>query len=572
MVFRRFLNRVRQPLVGGCAVAAISLALGSCSQPAAERPAASAVAQSANNAVEASSERRLRLMTAEQYLNTLGYVFGPNVKPDVRFAPLQRTDGLLGVGTSIAGVTASQMEVYQKTAASVAAQVVNPENRKFLISCTPKSEAARDDACAREFLTKVSRLLYRRPLDENRLNQWVAEAGAGADRLKNFYAGLGSALEGMLFNPQVLFISERLEADPKNEGATRLDSYSLATRLSFFLWNAAPDDLLLKAAEKGELYTNKGFTKTVDRMLASPRLEQGVRAFFDDMLQFDVFDTLAKDGSIYPTFTATTVLDAREQTLRTIIDQLLVKNRDYRDLYTTRETFISPSLAALYRLPTTGGWVPYEFPADSPRMGMLTQISFLAGHSHPGRSSATLRGKALRELLLCQPVPRPPANVDFSAVENPKANLRTARDRVNAHLENPVCAGCHKITDPMGLALEHFDGAGRYRTTERGTPIDASGNLDGKEFTDVTGLAKALRDHPALTSCVVKRAYAYGTGGPTSVGDRATLAALDKEFAAHGYRFPDLLRAVVTSKAFSQVSVNEAATADASATTAVAAK
>ena len=195
---------------------------------------------------------------------------------------------------------------------------------------------------------------------------------------------------------------------------------------------------------------------------------------------------------------------------------------------------LSPSLAALYRLPTTGGWVPYEFPADSPRMGMLTQISFLAGHSHPGRSSATLRGKALRELLLCQPVPRPPANVDFSAVENPKANLRTARDRVNAHLENPVCAGCHKITDPMGLALENFDGAGRYRLTERGTTIDASGNLDGKAFTNVTGLATALRDHPALTSCVVKRAYAYGTGGPPSAVDRATLESRDKQFAANG--------------------------------------
>jgi hypothetical protein len=559
MVFRGLFSRVRRPLTCGSAAVAISLALASCSQPAGERAAAApAVVEAVQPAV--SSERRLRLMTSEQYLNTLAYIFGPNVKPDVRFAPLQRTDGLLGVGTSIAGVTASQMEVYQKTAAQVAAQVVNTENRKFLIPCTPKVDTARDDACARMFLTKVSRLLYRRPLEEQRLSQWVEEAGAGADRLKDFYAGVGSALEGMLFNPQVLFISERLEADPANKGVTRLDSYSLATRLSFFLWNAAPDDLLLKAAEKGELYTQKGFAKAVDRMLTSPRLEHGVRAFFDDMLHFETFDTLAKDGSIYPTFTATTVLDAREQTLRTVVDQLITKKRDYRDLYTTRETFISPSLAALYRLPTTGGWVPYEFPADSPRMGMLTQISFLAGHSHPGRSSATLRGKALRELLLCQPVPRPPANVDFSAVENPKGNLRTARDRVTVHLENPVCAGCHKITDPMGLALENFDGAGRYRTTERGSVIDASGNLDGKTFTDVTGLAQALHDHPALPSCVVKRAYAYGTGGPTDVGDKATLDALDKQFAASGYRFPDLLRAVVTSKAFSQVSATPAAT------------
>jgi len=568
MVLRRFWSRIRQPLMSGSA--AVAVVLASCSQPGSSPPATAALAVSADSGV--TSERRLRLMTSDQYLNTLAYVFGPNVKPDARFAPLQRTDGLLTVGTSIAGVTAGQMEVYQNTAASVAAQVVNPANRGFLISCKPQSDTARDDACAQIFLSKVSRLLFRRPLEENRLDQWVAEAGAGADRLNDFYAGLGSALEGMLFNPQVLFISERLEADPNVNGATRLDSYSLAARLSFFLWNSAPDDLLLKAAEKGDLHTAKGFAKSVDRMLANPRLENGVRAFFDDMLQFEIFDTLAKDGSIYPTFTATTVLDAREQTLRTIVNHLITKKGDYRDLYTTRQTFISPSLAALYRLPTSDGWVPYEFPADSPRMGMLTQISFLAGHSHPGRSSATLRGKALRELLLCQPVPRPPANVDFSAVENPKANLRTARDRVNAHLENPVCAGCHRITDPMGLALENFDGAGRYRTSERGSLIDASGNLDGKAFTDVTGLAVALRDHPALPGCVVRRAYAYGTGGPTTTNDRVTLDALDKQFAANGYRFTELLRAVVTSNAFSQVTATSTATADASALTSVAAQ
>src|SRR6185369_16516725 len=130
-------------------------------------------------------------------------------------------------------------------------------------------------------------------------------------------------------------------------------------------------------------------------------------------------------------------------------------------------------------------------------------ISFLAGHSHPGRSSATLRGKALREVLLCQTVPRPPANVDFSAIENPDPSLKTARDRLDFHRKNPVCAGCHKITDPMGLALENFDGSGQYRETEKGAPIDASGILDGKEFKNVAGLGQALHDSPAVPACLV---------------------------------------------------------------------
>jgi hypothetical protein len=277
-----------------------------------------------------------------------------------------------------------------------------------------------------------------------------------------------------------------------------------------------------------------------------------MRAFFDDMLGFDDFNTLAKDPQVYPSFTGVTAADAREQTLRTIVDQLLVKKRDYRDLYTTRETFLSPMLGAFYGVPASG-WVPYEVPANSPRVGLLTQVSFLALHSHPGRSSPTLRGKALRELLLCQTVPSPPANVDFSALNNPDPKIKTQRDRLALHRKNPVCAGCHKITDPIGLALEHFDGSGQYRDTEKGAPIDASGNLDNKEFSDAVQLGQVLHDSPALTSCLVKRAYSYATGGPTSADDNATLGYLDQRFAGAGYRLPDLMRAIALSEAFASV-------------------
>ena len=174
-------------------------------------------------------------------------------------------------------------------------------------------------------------------------------------------------------------------------------------------------------------------------------------------------------------------------------------------------------------------------------------------HSHPGRSSPTLRGKALRELLLCQPVPPPPPNVDFSLIENPDSEYKTQRDRVDAHLENPVCAGCHKITDPMGLALEAFDGAGRYRETEKGNPIDTSGSLDGKLFENVVGLSEALRDHPALPSCLVERVYSYGSGGPSSPDDRDLLSYFNTRFMEQGYTFPGLLRAIAMSTAFTAV-------------------
>jgi hypothetical protein len=193
-------------------------------------------------------------------------------------------------------------------------------------------------------------------------------------------------------------------------------------------------------------------------------------------------------------------------------------------------------------------------------VGLLTQIAFLAAQAHPGRSSATLRGKALRELLLCQQVPRPPPNVDFSLIEDPKSVLRTARERLTAHRANPVCAGCHKITDPIGLALENFDGAGQFRATERGAPIDTSGSLDGKTYGDAVGLANAVHDNPGIPACLVKRAYGYGVGGPvkTDANDKAVLKYFDARFADEGYRLPQLLRTIALSGPFSEVTESAA--------------
>jgi hypothetical protein len=288
-------------------------------------------------------------------------------------------------------------------------------------------------------------------------------------------------------------------------------------------------------------------------MLASPRLETGIRAFFDDMFQFDAFDSLSKDPMVYPFYTGSIGTDAREQTLRTVVDLLIHKNADYRDLYTSRSTFISPSLAALYGIPASPGWQPYEFPVDSPRQGLLTQVSFLATHAHPGRSSPTRRGKALREILLCQVVPNPPANVDFSALNNPKAQYPTQRDRVKVHLQNAVCAGCHRMTDPTGLALENFDGAGRFRTEENGHHIDTSGDLDGKQFADVAGLAKTLHDNPGLPNCLVNRLYSFGTGAAVPPKNRELLQYFDARFSESGYKVPELMRTLVLSHSFQEV-------------------
>ena len=498
---------------------------------------------------------RTRLLTGEQYANTIAQVFGEDISESILppMPPMARTDGLLASGAAFAGVTSDQISQIQLSAASVAEQVVDEDHRDFLIPCRPESISAGDSACARQFLGETARLLYRRPLDEARLTELVDIARYATEQTEDFYDGLALALEAILLSPEVIFIVDQTEPDPNRPGEQRLDDYSLAARLSFFLWNAPPDANLLLAAENGELSNPEGLARAVDRLIASSRLEAGMRAFFDDMLGFDDFNSLAKDPMVYPMVTGATLADAREQTLRTIIDHVLTEEADYRDLFTTRKTFMSMSLAPVYGTPSGDGWVPYEFDESSPRIGLLTHVSFLAANSHAVRSSPTLRGKALRELFLCQHVPEPPPDVDFSGLAEDE-NALTARARLRVHNENPSCAGCHLITDPMGLSLENFDGAGLFRETEDGAELDITGELDGIFYDDISGLASAMRNHPKLSYCLVNRLYAYGTGGPVTLkDDRDTLSWLETQFIDGGHKLPTVLRDLALSQAFSSI-------------------
>jgi Protein of unknown function (DUF1592)/Protein of unknown function (DUF1588)/Protein of unknown function (DUF1595)/Protein of unknown function (DUF1585)/Protein of unknown function (DUF1587) len=499
-----------------------------------------------------------RRLSPDQYRHVIADVFGPTIKIEGRFEPDVRDEGLFAVGAGHVGVTSTGLEQYDAMARGIAAEVVSEAHRGTLIPCKPRSAATPDAACAAEFFAKAGPLLYRRPLASNELEQFVALAGAAAESLQNFYAGLEMSLAGMLESPQFLFRQELAEPDPGRPGEYRLNAYSKASRLSFFLWNSGPDARLWAAARQGRLDTSSGLADEVDRMLQSPRLEAGIRAFFTDMLQFDLFDTLAKDSQIYPKWTAKVAEDAKEQTLRTIVDLVLTQRGDYRDLFTTRRTFLTPLLGSTYSVPVApmaaGGPRSYEFAPGDARAALHVQASFVALHSHEGLSSPTLRGKALRELLLCEPVPAPPGNVNFSAAQDThNPNFKTMRERLTAHRTDPTCAGCHKLMDPMGLALEHFDSDAGFRTSENGRPLDTSGELDGIEFADAAGLGRALHDNPATAPCFVRRLYSYATGRSAARRDMAWIRYLEKGFTDDGYRPPDLMRRIAASENFYRV-------------------
>jgi len=490
----------------------------------------------------------MRRITEAQYRNTIADVFGPDIKVAGRFEPIVRpAHEMLSSGASAASISPTGLENFDAMARVITAQLFDEKHRGQFVACQPADPAQADDACATNTLMPLGRYLFRRPLTPAEEAFYVQMAGDAAAKSKSFTKGLELAVSALLVSPNYLYVIERAEPDPANPAVLRLDNWSRATRLSMILWNTTPNAALLKAAEEGRLTDPVQLKAIATRMVNSPRFEAGVRAFFADMLLFEKFDELAKDQVIYPYFNQDVAAALPEQTLRTITDLLLARNADYRQLFTTNRTFMTRSLGPLYQVQVRRefGWEPYEFGPNDDRSGLLGQAGFLAIYSHSGRSSPTLRGRAIRELLMCQPVPNPPGNVNFTAVQD-TANkaMPTARIRLSAHATDPVCAGCHRITDPIGLGLEKFDGIGGFRATENDALIDTSGSMDGTDFKGASGLGKALAESPAVPECVASRAFEYAVGRHTE--DPALLGALTKRFGDAGFGIRALFLEVAT--------------------------
>jgi hypothetical protein len=494
-----------------------------------------------------------RRITESQYRHTIADIFGSEIKINSRFEPEKRDEGLLAIGTPQLSLTSSGFEQYFALASSIAEQALSEKTRDQVVGCKPADTAKADDACARKFIAKYGARLFRRPLNDIEVATRLKTASLGAQQSNDFYAGLKLALTSLLVAPEFLFRVETAEPDPVNAQLYRLDAYSKASRISFLLWDTSPDEELLAAARSGAIHTEAGLKQQLTRLISSPRYEQGARAFFTDMLQLDGFENVVKDPAIYPKFNQSIADGAMEQTLRTTIDLLITKKRDYRDLFTSNETFINRPLASVYNVPflSAGDWTPYTFSPSSERVGILTQVSFLSLFSHPGTSSPTKRGIKVNEIFKCEPTPNPPADVDFSKVKD--STNGTIRGRLLDHMENTGCTVCHRRSDPPGLALEHFDGLGQLRTSENGVPIDVSADLNGVKLTGAAGLAKYLHDDPKVPACLVRNVYAYGVGRKTGIREEDYLADQTKIFASNGYRVPDLMVQIASSPEFFKV-------------------
>jgi hypothetical protein len=433
-------------------------------------------------------------------------------------------------------------------------------SRQRIFTCRPASAqgsgAARPTAeerrCATTIVTTLARRAYRRPVTEAEVQQLMTFFDMGRAKRNSFDAGVQLALRRILVDPAFLFRAERDPEDVRAGAAYRVSDLELASRLSFFLWSSIPDDELLRAATNRQLQDPNVFAAQVRRMLADPRSEALIVNFAGQWLQLRNLQRSAPDLMSFPEFDDGLRQGFRRET-ELLFSHLLRENRSVTELLTADYTFVNERLARHYGIPgVTGSRFRRVAVAQDARRGLLGHGSMLLVTSHPNRTSPVKRGKWILENLMGSPPPPPPPNVPaFNEVNNPN-RPRTMKERMEEHRANPTCANCHRLMDPIGLAMENFDGVGAWRERDTGVRIDASAQLaDGTQVNGVVSLRQALLRRPEVfVRTMTENLLTYALGRGLSADDMPTVRAIMRNAAPQNYRFQDLVQGIVTSTPF----------------------
>ena len=431
-------------------------------------------------------------------------------------------------------------------------------SRQRIFTCSPKT-APQQMVCAREIVLRLASQAFRRPVGERDIDALMALYRKG--EAEGFESGVRSAIEGILASPRFIF---RLEERPAGVGEGQsyaLSDLDLASRLSFFLWSAGPDAELLGLAEKNRLSAPATLEAEVRRMLADRRSDVLAARFAAQWLRLQDLEKINPDVRFYPDFDQQ-LKDAMLRETELFFRQIVREDRSVMDLFTADYTFLNERLARHYGISNVVGpefrKVPYP---DGRRRGLLGQGSILTLTSHADRTSPVLRGKWVLEVLLGTPPPPPPPNVpDFDATpEAEDGRLRTVRERMEQHRANPACTSCHKMIDPIGLALENFDVVGAWRIKDNGAPVDASSVLyDGTPLTGPEGLRQALlKRSGVLLQTFTENLTTFALGRRLEPTDMPAIRGIVHEAAAADNRMSALVLGIVKTPAFRMKSADE---------------
>lgn len=486
----------------------------------------------------------IRRLTVTEYDNSIRDLFGDSSGPAGRLVDNERGE-LSADARSISTLLAEQ---YMFAAEDVAARLTDAAAVDGTLGCD--RAAVGDDDCAAEFIDRVAPQVYRRPLEAGESAALYALYEAGRDD-GGFEVGIQLVVELMLQSPSFLYRVEIVPTD--GEEVVRLDGHQLATRLSYFFWSTTPDEALLSAATAGALETDAGVEAEVRRLLADPRAEDVMQAFFARLLEFERLDGLEKDPELFPDFGAETPELFRAETEAFVREVLVEGDGSWVTLMTAPWSMMNADLAAYYGLSGPTGEAFERVDLDSAyHSGLLTHGSSTATRARLYETSPVHRGMFVRGNIMCGHIPDLPEGLEVVLPE-PDDTL-TTRERFARHREDPVCGGCHSQLDPLGFAYEHFDAAGRFRPTENGLPIDASGVLtesdNAGDFESIVDLADRLVESEETQGCFARRWFPQAFGRASVFEDACALEQILEQFRGEDFDIRELLVAVALSETF----------------------
>jgi hypothetical protein len=525
----------------------------------------STLCQSGKVAVGSTPLRRLSRVEYNNMVRDL-HVDPKNAQPANQFVSEQKIPGNFNTNAyaAISGTLMNQQ--YLQAAETLAASAVSGANLSTLVSCAAQANAA----CAQQFIGDFANRAFRGQLDSDEsaaLLQLYNDVSAQFD----FATGIQAVITAVLTSPRFLFVLEF--GDPGASGATiPLSGMETATRLALYLWRSLPDQMLIDAASSGGLSTSAQVAAQATRMLADPKANDALQDFANQWLDIENMGAVTKDTQ-FKSWTPQLADELHTETLTTFSSSVSSDNTDFPSLLTSTSSYVNADLAAFYSsgVPGTAAGTSYtKMPVGtsaSPRMGVLTHGSVLAMHAHTSLPSPTLRGRLVRQQILCDQVPNPPASVGGQPIPPPPATLpagQTTREQYMQHFSgNQICSNCHQYMDLLGFGFDNYDATGAFITTEggttptNGTPVDSSGSfmamgsngLTGS-FTSTSDMITQLAASDQARQCFALQEMRYAWGRIEAAADACSAQQAYGAFKTGAFNVKQLLVAIVSSDSF----------------------
>ena len=497
----------------------------------------------------------IRRLTRFEYNNTVRDLLGDTTNPADVLPPEEE---VAGFNNQAAALTSSNLliEQYMKVAEGVGTRAVLDMNA-LLPECDPGLDGS--DACALSFIGDFGRRAFRRPLSQTEVEllKSVFDWAINEPDLGRFEDGIQVIIEAVLQSPAFLYRPELGDETPVEGDVVPFTSWEMATKLSYMLWNTMPDAVLFAAAEADELTTKEQIAAQATRMLDDDRARDLIRNFHTQWLLLTHLDTVTKDTSVYPAFSAS-LRPLWTEEIRAFVEHVILEgDGSLQTLLTANYSFMNEDLATFYGddvLDSVAGPEFRQVQLDPERRaGLLTSAGLMATHANANQSSPVFRGKFVREQLMCNTLPPPPNDL---VIEPPELDPnKTTKEQFEEIGANPACAGCHTLMNPIGFIFEHYDGVGLWRDEQNGMPIDALGevvqtdDIDG-EYDGALEFAAALAQSTQVQECVSSQWFRFAYNRTVTEEDSCSVDQLNDVFRSSNFNIRSLLVALTQTNAF----------------------